>query len=228
MAERPLLERVVNGTIKAIVRVMCRVHDEALAQVPAHGPLIVVANHVNFLEAPVLYTYLQPRKLTGFAKAEAWDELVKGFLFTLWGAIPLQRGEADVEAFRAALAALETGTILAVAPEGTRSGDGRLGVAHSGVVLLALRSGVPLLPMVYYGGEQIWHNLARLRRTDFHIKIGRPFYLDPGGERVTRAVRQAMTDEIMYRLAALLPEPYRGLYADMSAASERYLRFTDL
>ena len=227
MTDTPLRNRVVNAVIKRILRIMCRVHDEALVRVPAHGPLIVVANHVNFLEAPMLYTHLQPRKMTGFAKSEAWDEPVKRFLFTLWGAIPLRRGEADVEAFRAALAALEAGTILAVAPEGTRSGDGRLGPAHSGVALLALRSGAPLLPMAYYGGEQVWQNLPRLRRTDFHIALGRTFHLDPGGERVTREVRRRMTDEIMYQIAALLPEAYRGLYSDLSAATERYLRFED-
>ena len=130
-----------------------------------------------------------------------------------------------MDALRQALKALEAGHILAVAPEGTRSGHGRLQRGRPGVVFLALRSGAPLLPMVYYGGELFWDNLPRLRRTDFHIVVGQPFYLDPGGVKVTRQVRQQMVDEIMYQMAALLPPAYRGVYSDLAAATEAYLRF---
>jgi 1-acyl-sn-glycerol-3-phosphate acyltransferase len=216
---------VVNSSIKALTRAICRVDDAQLDQVPARGPLIVVANHVNFLEVPLLFTHLQPRPVTGFAKAETWHSPIMAPLFDLWGAIPLCRGEADVQALHRALEALKEGYILAVAPEGTRSGHGRLQPGHPGVVLIALRSGAPMLPLVYYGGERIKENLSRFRRTDFHIVVGQPFTLSVEGVRVTREVRQQMTDEIMYQLAALLPPAYRGHYADLGAATEVYLRF---
>jgi 1-acyl-sn-glycerol-3-phosphate acyltransferase len=216
---------VVNSAIKGLIRLLCRVDDAQLARVPARGPLVVVANHINFLEVPLLLTHIQPRPVTGFAKAEAWDNPALGFLFNLWGLIPLRRGEANVVAFRRGLAALEAGHILAVAPEGTRSGHGRLQRGHPGVVLLALRSGAPLLPVVYYGGESFRRNLTRLRRTDFHIIVGQPFYLNAGGVKVTREVRQQMADEIMYLIAALLPPAYRGYYSDVPAATRTYLRF---
>jgi 1-acyl-sn-glycerol-3-phosphate acyltransferase len=220
-----LTYRVVTPTIKGLVHLLCRVDDAQMARVPERGPLIIVANHVNFLEAPLLYTHMQPRPMTGFAKAEAWNNPFLRFLGNLWGAIPLHRGETDMVAFRKALAALEEGYILPVAPEGTRSGDGRLQPGRPGVVFLALRSGVPVLPMVYYGGEKFWHNLPRLRRTDFRIVVGQSFHLDPGKEKVTAQVRQQMTDEIMYQMAALLPPAYRGVYSDLTAATETYLRF---
>ena len=220
-----LAYRMVTSTIKALTRILCRVDDAQLARVPERGPLIIVANHVNFLEAPLLYTHLQPRSVTGFAKAETWDNPALGALFDLGRAIPLRRGEVDMTALRQALKALGTGHILAVAPEGTRSGHGRLQPGRPGVVFLALRSGAPLLPVVYYGGELFWRNLPRLRRTDFHIIVGQPFYLEPGGVKVTRQVRQQMTDEIMYQIAALLPPAYRGVYSDLAAATEAYLRF---
>lgn len=215
----------VSSTIKGLTRLLCRVDDAQLARVPAQGPLILVANHINFLDVPLIYTHLQPRPVTGFAKIETWDNPVLGFLFTLGRAIPLQRGEADVAALRRGLAALTAGHILAVAPEGTRSGHGRLQRGHPGVVVLALRSGAPLLPLVYYGGETFKRNLRRLRRTDFHIVVGQPFYLQADGIKVTRQVRQQMADEIMYQLAALLPPAYRGHYANLDAATEKYLRF---
>lgn len=220
-----LTYRVVTSTIRVLTRLLCRVDDAQLTRVPDRGPLIIVANHVNFLEVPLLYTHLQPRSVTGFAKAETWDNPALGALFDLGRAIPLRRGEADMAALRRALEALEEGHILAVAPEGTRSGHGRLQRGKPGVVFLALRSGAPLLPVVYYGGELFWRNLARLRRTDFHIVVGQSFYLDAGEVKVTRQVRQFMVDEIMYQVAALLPPAYRGVYSDLPAATETYLRF---
>jgi 1-acyl-sn-glycerol-3-phosphate acyltransferase len=98
-----------------------------------------------------VYTHLQPRPITGFAKIETWDNPAMGRLFDLWQAIPLQRGRADIEALRRGLEALAEGKILAVAPEGTRSGHGQLQPAHAGVVMLALHSGAPLLPLAFYG-----------------------------------------------------------------------------
>jgi 1-acyl-sn-glycerol-3-phosphate acyltransferase len=218
--------QLVNGSIKRLLRVLCRVDDAQLARVPERGPMILVANHVNFLEVPLVFTHLQPRPVTGFAKAETWDNPIMARLFNLWGAIPIKRGEADMEALRQGLSFLEAGYILAVSPEGTRSNDGRLLRGHPGVVLLAQRTGAPLLPVVYYGGERFRDNLTRLRRTDFHIIVGHSFYLQTEGIKLSREVRQHMVDEVMYQLAALLPPEYRGAYTNLAAATDQYLRFT--
>jgi 1-acyl-sn-glycerol-3-phosphate acyltransferase len=220
-------ERLMNFIIKGLLRWVCRVDDAQLVQVPNQGPLILVGNHVTFLEVPLIYTHLRPRLVTYFAKAEAWDNPFFGWLFDVWGAIPLQRGEADISAMRAALKALRQGRIMALAPEGTRSGHGRLQRAHPGVVMLALRSGAPLQPMAHTGGEDFKRNLPRLRRTDFKILIGNPFHIETGDIRVTSEIRQAIADEIMYQMAAMLPAKYRGVYSDLSSATEKYLRFSD-
>jgi 1-acyl-sn-glycerol-3-phosphate acyltransferase len=221
-----LAYQVVTSTIKGLTRFLCQVDDAQLSRVPERGPLIIVTNHVNFLELPLIYTHLQPRPVTGFAKAEnVRNPLFGPLLFGLWGGIPLHRGEADVAALRRALRALEAGQILAVAPEGTRSGHGRLQRGHPGIVWLALRSGAPLLPVACYGGELFWRNLTRLRRTDFRIVVGRPFLLKADGAKVTRQVRRQMADETMYQVAALLPLAYRGVYSNLEAATETYLRF---
>ncbi len=220
-----LAYHVVTTTIRFLTDVICRVDDAQLERVPKCGPLILIGNHVNFMEAPVLFTHLQPRRMTGFAKAENWDNPLTRTLANLWQGIPLRRGEADVSAFRQALAALDAGYVLGVTPEGTRSGHGRLQRGRPGVTLLALRTCAAVLPLVCYGHEMVWKNLARLRRTDFHIVVGQPFHLVPDGRKVTRLIRQHMVDEIMYQMAALLPARYRGAYADLSAATETYLRF---
>ena len=215
----------VTSAIKGITSLLCRIEGDSLQRVPQQGPLILVCNHINFLEVPLIFSHLQPRPVTGFAKAETWDDPWLRPLFNLWGAIPLRRGEADTTALRKAWEALEQGRIVAMAPEGTRSGTGQLGRGYPGIVTLALRSGAPLLPMVYYGGEAFHTNVRRLQRTDFHIKVGQPFTLDAHGERVTREIRQQITDEIMYQLAALLPPEYRGVYANLEASTRQYISF---
>jgi 1-acyl-sn-glycerol-3-phosphate acyltransferase len=220
-----LANTVVSTTIKGLTHILCRIDASELSQVPQQGPLLLVANHVNFLDAPVVYTHLQPRPLTGFVKAETWENPVMGLLFNIWGGIPIKRGEPDLAALDMAFEALRQGKIVAVAPEGTRSGNGRLTRGYPGIVILALRSGAPLLPIAYYGGETFRDNVSHLRRTDFHITVGRPFTIDPGGQKVTRPVRQVITDEIMYQIAALLPEDYRGEYVDLTAATQKYLKF---
>lgn len=217
--------RVVTAAIHGALRALCQIDDDQLARIPEHGPLILVTNHINFLEVPLFYTHLQPRPLAGFAKAETWNSVALGALADLWDAIPLRRGEADLVALRQALDALEAGQILALSPEGTRSGDGQLQRGYPGVAFLALRSGAPLLPVAHHGGEHFWRNLRQLRRTEFNIVVGEVFELHANGEPVTQEVRQRMTDEVMYQLAALLPPAYRGAYANRSRATQEYVRF---
>ena len=222
-----LTNRLVNAIIKRLTRMVCRVDDEQVVRIPMQGPLIIVSNHVNFLEPLVVYTHLLPRPMAFFAKIESWDNKLIGYLFDMWGGIPIKRGSADIGAIRLGLEVLKTDTILAVAPEGTRSGDGVLGKGHPGVVIMALRSGAPLLPMASYRHEKFWDNFTHLRRTDFQIAVGHPFTLQTNGARVTREMRQQMIDEIMYQMAALLPPSCRGPYANLSDATETYLRFPE-
>jgi 1-acyl-sn-glycerol-3-phosphate acyltransferase len=205
--------------------VLCRVDASDLNKLPSRGPLIAISNHTGSLEVPMLFTWLQPRPLTGWAKVETWNSPFMAWLFNLWGAIPVRRGEADLSALRIALEKLEQGYIFGVAPEGTRNKTGQLLRAHPGMVTLALRSNAPLIPIAHWGGEKFLSNLKRLQRTDFSMRVGKPFTLKLEGERITREQRQQVADEMMYQLAALLPEYYRGEYSDLSKATTKFLRF---
>jgi 1-acyl-sn-glycerol-3-phosphate acyltransferase len=216
---------VVTSSIKSLTRILCNVDDSQLSNVPEHGPLIIASNHINFIEVPLVYTHLQPRDITGFAKAETWDNPAMAFLFDLWGAIPIQRDAADSNAFRCALEALKQGKILAIAPEGTRSGHGKLQRGLPGIVMLAHISGAPILPLVYYGGERLRDNLNQLKRTDFHIRVGKIFKLSFPDGKLERDLRMKMVDEIMYQMAFLLPPEYRGYYADITKLSTNYIDF---
>ena len=211
--------------VRVVLGIVCRVDSRELSKVPPRGPLITISNHTGSLEVPIIGTWLYPRPVTAWAKIETWDNRLMGWLFDVWGAIPLRRGEADMFALRTALQKLQEGYILGVAPEGTRSRTGKLLRGHPGAVTLALRSNAPFLPIVHWGGEKLMSNLKRFRRTSFSMRVGKPFRLNINGERLTREQRQQVVDEMMYQVAALLPEEYRGEYSDMSKATAHYLKF---
>jgi len=216
--------RMVNWVLRGIFRTICRIDLPELKKVPLHGPLILVGNHVNFLESPVIIPHLDPREVVGLAKRESWDNPLLSFLFNQWEVIPIDRGTVDRDAFRQSIDVLAMGKMLAVFPEGTRSKDGCLLQGKPGIVALAMRSKAPLLPMAFYGYEDFWPRLKSFRRTDFHIKVGKPFRLDCGGEALSREVRQAATDEIMYKIAELLPERYHGYYKGVENVQYRYIK----
>lgn len=218
-------QQLVIYSFRALMAVLCHIDDAQLAKVPDRGPLILVTNHVNLLEIPIIYTHLKPRPVHGMVLTSRWKNPFFRWLLDTCESIPVRRDEADVDAIRISLKKLSQGCILIIAPEGTRSRDGRLQKPHPGAVLLALHSGVPMMPVVYFGSEGFDDNLRHLRRTDFHIAVGRPFRLEAGEARVDREMRQQMIDEVFYQIATLLPEQYRGAYADLSKATEKYLDF---
>jgi 1-acyl-sn-glycerol-3-phosphate acyltransferase len=220
-----LAQRFLLALFRGLTGVMYRVDGAALERVPPQGPMILVTNHVHIFEIPVIYTLLQPRTVHGLVLSSRWRNPVVAWGLNACGAIPLVRGGINLDAIQRALDALQSGGFLIVAPEGTRSHDGQLQSGHQGIVPLALKSGAPLLPVGYFGGERYPENLRHLRRTDFHLVVGTPFRLVSGGNPLTSAVRQQMVEEIMYRLAAILPEAYRGKYAQLNLATQEYLAF---
>jgi 1-acyl-sn-glycerol-3-phosphate acyltransferase len=214
----------MNNLIRVGTDLLCRIDKRDFKKIPTQGPLILVVNHINALEVPLLFVHLQPRKMVGLAKIETWDNKLMGWLFDLWEAIPVRRGEADLEAIRRCLKVLDAKDILAIAPEGTRSYHGSLLQAQPGVVVIALRAGVPILPIAHWGGEDFKGNIKKWKRTPFHFRAGRAFMLDAGTEKVTAAIRQEMADEIMGQIAALMPESYHGAYAGKTG-NTRHLRW---
>jgi 1-acyl-sn-glycerol-3-phosphate acyltransferase len=208
--------------MKIGLHILCRVDAPDLDKIPARGPLILYSNHTGSLEVPLLYGEIFPRPITGWAKVESWDNWFLNGVFTLWNGIPLRRGEADLTAIKRALEVLKQGYIFGMSPEGTRNKTGKLIRAKSGIVTLALLANAPLIPVAHWGGENFRSNLRKFKRTDFHIRVGEPFQIKTNGIRVTAERRQEIADEMMYRLAALLPEEYRGAYSELGKATGKY------
>jgi 1-acyl-sn-glycerol-3-phosphate acyltransferase len=219
-----MIYKLVSILVKFGTEILCRIDAPDIHKVPQKGPLIVISNHTGQIEVAVFFGQLVPRPITGWAKMEAWDNAFLNWLFNLWGLIPVRRGEGDTSALRKAIKALEDGYIFGIAPEGTRNKTGRLKRALPGAVMLALHSGAPILPVVHWGGENFLKNLARFKRTDFHIRVGEPFKLDLEGIKVNREIRQQIADEMMLRIAALLPQEYHGEYANMKIDTNNFTK----
>jgi 1-acyl-sn-glycerol-3-phosphate acyltransferase len=207
--------------------ILCRIDAPNIDQFPQKGPLLVISNHTGQLEVAVYFGQLAPRPLTGWAKMEAWDNAFLNWLFNLWGLIPVRRGEADTSALRKAIKAINDGFIFGIAPEGTRNITGRLKRAHPGAVMLATRSNAPIIPLVHWGGEDFLKNLAHFKRTDFHIRFGKPFKLDLEGVKMTREIRQQIADEMMLKIAELMPPEYHGDYEKVTLGEKRYIKVVE-
>jgi len=213
-----------NSVLRILFKILLKVEIVGLENVPPEGPLILMITHTNFLD-PVLAGGLMPREVVMMSKAENFWHPILGILVRLYGAFPVRRGEVDLRAIRRSLEVLANGEVLLMAPEGTRSGHGRLQKGHDGMTYIALRADAPILPMAIIGGERFWAHLPKLHRTPIKIIVGQVFRFSPELERVGRATMSKMTEEAMYQLASLLPPERWGFYSDLNSATEEHLVF---
>lgn len=204
-----LLDRAVRRLVKTFVVLDGR---QELAKLPNRGPALLVMNHINFLEAPLFYLWFQPRPVWALAKEELWNDPFFGVFVRRWGALPLKRGGTNLEAFNRVKRVLAQGCLVAMAPEGTRSKNGILQKGKAGAVLLAQETGVPLIPVAQWGGQNFWKNIRHLKRTTVSVRVGEPFTLPPLDPANLRRTRQEQADQIMQRLADLMPPDLRGPY----------------
>ncbi|HEX2194881.1 MAG TPA: lysophospholipid acyltransferase family protein [Candidatus Limnocylindria bacterium] len=188
-----------------------------LENVPRGGAYLVVANHCSNLDPLGLgwaVGHRTGRVVHFMAKAEVRGWPIIGWLALQAGAFYVRRGSGDRAAHRRALELLASGRPLALFPEGTRSRDGRLKEPRAGAAMLAMRTGVPLLPVGIggtqrvFGGGRWWP-----RRTPLVFRVGRPFSLPPLDDP-DRAALRAASERIMREIAVLLPPEQRGRWDD--------------
>jgi 1-acyl-sn-glycerol-3-phosphate acyltransferase len=224
MWRRQLINRLL---IRPISMALLRLEIEGRENIPC-GPFILMANHINWIDPVVAGLVIYPRDAMFMVKVENIEHRYLRFFFAAYGAVPIDRGEADLAAIRRAVEVLTVDRdILYVAPEGTRSGDGRLLEARNGMTFVALRAGVPILPVGISGVTALRENLQRRRRTNVLARVGYPFRLRSPARRARRETLAAMTREAMHQLAALLPPEQWGAYADVGQATEHHLEFLD-
>jgi len=218
-----LFQRFAKIVLRLFMRVFLQVRVTGLEHLPRSGRLIVMMNHIHALD-PILVTAVLPRDITIMSKIENLRLPFFGWIVRWYGSFPIRRGEADLQAMRQALQVLEKEGALLMAPEGTRSKTGGLQAGHDGMTLVATRTDCPILPVAISGDEAFNRNLKRLRRTPVQITIGELFVFTNREGRPSRAQLRQMTREAMYRLSALLPAPYRGVYAGLFQATTELIR----
>ena len=180
------------------------------------GNFIAAANHLGRLDTAALLCVIDREDLIMPVAEKYKNHPLYGAIGRAANAIWLNRFEADYPALREILARMEKGGLLVIAPEGTRSKTEALQEAKLGVAFLASKSGYPVLPVAVTGTEDraVIENLKRFRRLKIVVRAGDVFRIDiPKGKGREQSLRAA-TDEIMCRIGALLPEKYRGVYAE--------------
>ena len=181
--------------------------------VPARGPLLVVANHINMADPPVIAVSIS-LKTVFMAKEELFRHRLTGFIVRNFGAFPVRRGRLDRETFEHATHWLGRDIALVMFPEGSRSRDAQLQPAFPGSALIASRFGSPILPVGITGTEHIRGRFWWLRRPRITVSIGKLFYPPAADGRLTREERTRLTHSIMEHIAEILPSRYRGIYAE--------------
>ena len=191
---------------------------EGLEHVPRQGAFILVANHLQLLDPLIIGATagdLTGRVIHFMAKAELRRWFFIGWLASQSGVYFVRRGEGDRAAQRLSLELLAQGRPLAMFPEGHRSPDGKLQAGRNGAALLAMRAGVPLVPVGITGTRRLFRSgLWFWRQAPVRVRIGEPFSIPHQAEgRLDRHALSSATDRIMRESAALLPDDQRGQYA---------------
>lgn len=178
---------------------------------PKRGPALIVINHLGDADV-VLVGAAIPTTIDGMGKIELNDDWLVGPIFRAYGVIWVHRGRPDRRALRAALDALAQGRIVALAPEGRQSVIGGLEEGNEGAAFLAMKSGVPIVPIAMTGteNENIYGHLKKWKRAYVTLTVGKPFFLREQADR--QEMLREGTRQIMESLANLLPESYRGNY----------------
>ncbi len=215
---------------RCFARAVCSVQFEGLDNLPKDGPAIIAINHISSLDALVagawINEHIGDRRMHWLGKRSLFDIPVFGWMIAYGGVHPVDRGNADVEAYRLASRLLKAGFVLIVYPEGTRSPDGALQEAKDGVAMLAMGTGAPIVPVGVNDADLVWRKGRALPspfpRRKVTVRFGKPFtvaeVLPKDVDR--KSAKGLATRAIMGRIAALLDPRHRGIYADDAAAQD--------
>jgi 1-acyl-sn-glycerol-3-phosphate acyltransferase len=207
---------ILRFLIRIFLKLIARIEIYGKENAPLSGGMILASNHIGILDIIMVY-FAMDRTDLFIPVAEKWERIgwirwlgkQLNFLF-------VDRYNPDLKAMRKMIALMESGKCLVIAPEGTRSRVGSLIEGKPGVAYLAARSGFPVVPVAITGTEDkvVLGNLKRLRRSKITLTGGKQFVIPPLPKKNRDEALQTYTDEIMCQIAVLLPERYRGVYAE--------------
>jgi 1-acyl-sn-glycerol-3-phosphate acyltransferase len=216
-----LIRPIIKGLFRGIFRVLGRVKIIGKEDIPYGKPYVVAMNHVSIFDPPFAAAFW-PEHLEIIGAEDVFAKPGQGQLLKIYGVIPVHRGDYDRVLLSRIIRILRSGFPMLIAPEGGRSHVTAMQRAKPGVAYIIEKTGVPVLPVGLIGTtEDYWQRSRRGERPLLEMHIGRPIHLPEITARGTErhAARQRNADLVMSYLAGLLPEEYRGVYAESAISS---------
>jgi len=207
--KRETLQRLVRFLIKHLTHTEF-IHPE---NIPAEGAVILATNHMSHMDTPVLFVNPRRPDITALVTTKYQEKPFIRWFTKVAEGIWINRDIADFSAIRKASEVLAKGRALGIAPEGTRSQTGQMQEGKPGTVMLALKTGAPIVPVALTGTEDTLEKLLHLRRPHITATFGEPFTLPEFQPHHRSEVLQRWTGILMRKIAAMLPEKYRGIYS---------------
>ena len=214
--------RIFRFIVRFLLGLIAHVEIAGLENLPAAQGFVIAGNHIGRLD-PALAYYVLDRPDIIMVVAEKYQKVAFfRWLVRITNGMFIDRYNADIHAIRETLRRLQQGGIFTITPEGTRSKSGNLLEGKPGGIYLASKAGVPILPVAVTGTEDavVVERLKHFKRLKVKLVIGKAFTLPPVEGRDRDAVLKQYTDEVMCRIAALLPEERRGVYKDLPRLKE--------
>ena len=205
-----MLYSIFRAALWIFTHLVCRYHVRGREYVPTKGPLLIIANHPSWYD-PILIGIVLPRRAWYFTKIEIFRWPVVGFLGRLTGQIPVHRGAHDHAAIEKGLAYLREGKAVMIFPEGAVEKQGSMIPTHTGTAVLAVRTGVPVLPIALSGTRRILRSF-RTWLPLVYVEIGKPFIPSLPAGASHKSGLQSIAEEMMTRIAEMLPAEQRGLH----------------
>ena len=218
----PLRFRLTRPALKAIFRgifhILANIKINGKENIPYGKPYVAAMNHVSIFDPPFAGAFW-PEQLEIIGAADVFDKPGQGQLLRAYGVIPVHRGDYDRALFTKIIHIIKSGLPLLIAPEGGRSHVPAMRRAKAGIAYIVEQTGVPVVPVGLVGTtEDFWQRATHGDRPNLEMRIGGPVTLPPitskGAEK--HEARQENADRVMRVLAGLLPEEYRGVYADQA------------
>lgn len=187
---------------------------EGIENIPEKGGVIVATNHMSRMDIPLLFVNPVRKDITALVADKYVNFPGISWFAKVAGAIYIDRDRADFGAFREAQKLIKSGIAMGIAPEGTRSKVSELLEGKAGTVLLAIRTGAPIIPVGLAGTEDSFKRLFTFRKPRMVARFGKPIIINEIPRENRDEALQKAADEIMCRIAALLPRRYWGFYKD--------------
>lgn len=210
------MKKFLRWLIHAVLQLITKIEPTGYENLPEKGGFVIAVNHLGFLDVPMAYYALDNWNLF-IPVAEKWEENpLWRWLGRHLNLIFVDRYNPDLKAVREMIKRMGEGQTLVIAPEGTRARDEKMAQGKPGVAYLASKMSWEIVPVAIIGTEDriFLSNLKRFRRTQIKLVAGKSFMLPPFPKENREEALQQYTDEIMCRIAVMLPERNRGYYAE--------------